>query len=133
MGKKTVTLPIHCEQGDVDLLDSVCSQFDLFPPKRSELARTLLRFAMNSVSENPGLLKEICRIYQNETIAEIDGMVRHFLLPKFREEVERAQAVRRRGFSDAFGYVFETGAGFAGQCGYLDGEEDIAVDERKAG
>jgi len=123
MGKKTANLPIHCEDSDVVLLDELCEQFDLFPPSRSALARTLLRFAMNTVKENRPLLKAVCQAYQKETVGQIGPI--HFLPESARNVVAKAEAIRRRGLQDALDYVMENGTVLAEQCGF----QDLAGDE----
>ena len=72
--KKTENLQISCESEDLRLVDELRRQFDTFPPKRSEIARVLLRYAVNKVIQNPELLKVISKTFENAVIGDIAGI-----------------------------------------------------------
>lgn len=74
MGKKDNNLQVSCEDEDIQLLDTLRGHFEFFHPKRSELARVLLRYAMTKVRYNPRLLKDIARLFENANIADIEAI-----------------------------------------------------------
>jgi hypothetical protein len=127
--KKTANLQTWCEPEVVALVDSFCNQFHMFPPKRSEMARVLVCFAVSTINQKPSILKAICRLFAERAIAPIDEIETY--PAKVEAALLRCQAVRNCSRQDAFDYIFRHGITQAEMCAFQDAQEIKA--ERLAG